>query len=294
MRKIIIFILIINIVTTANILGQTTNYISKFSNSSGSLNNSIIFQSNNNIGIGTTTPQSKLHVEGSIFLPVQSGINIGSTTNSGTRFRLFHDSYWAVMQFEDKLYVNGPRTIFGGGQQSSSLVTIHQNSNVSDITTAALTIWSGWGTNQKRLSLGTDDTTGCSFLQSSANYVSSATLSLNPNGGNVGIGTTNTQNFKLAVKGTIGSDEITVENTTNWPDYVFEEQYEKPTIKEVENYIKEHKHLPEVPNATEVEESGVQLGEFSKILLKKIEEQMLYIIELERRISELESKKGGK
>lgn len=114
--------------------------------------------------------------------------------------------------------------------------------------------------------------------------------------GNVGIGTYNNSFnntiYKLAVKGKIISDEITVENSANWPDYVFEEDYKKLTIKEIENFVKVNKHLPDVPNALEIEQNGMQLGEMNKILLKKLEEQMLYIIELEKRVSILENKKG--
>ena len=78
---------------------------------------------------------------------------------------------------------------------------------------------------------------------------------------------------------------------TAWPDYVFEEEYNLITLKEIEAYIKSHGHLPEVPNATEVKASdGIELGEMNIILLKKIEELTLYQIELLKRVEQLESK----
>lgn len=58
---------------------------------------------------------------------------------------------------------------------------------------------------------------------------------------------------------------------------------------EVEQYIAAHHHLPEVPSATEVEENGVDVGEMNKVLLQKVEELTLYIIDLQKQIDELKS-----
>ncbi len=107
--------------------------------------------------------------------------------------------------------------------------------------------------------------------------------------GNVGIGTTDPGNYKLAVNGTIRAKEIKVE--TGWADFVFEEDYLLRSLNEVEQYIKEHKHLPDVPSAKEVEENGVQLGEISSKLLQKIEELTLYVIAQDKRIETLEAEK---
>lgn len=83
------------------------------------------------------------------------------------------------------------------------------------------------------------------------------------------------------VNGTVRSKEVIVE-ATNWPDYVFQEGYTLPTLSELEIFIAANKHLPEVPTAQEVEEKGVELGEMNKILLKKMEEMTLYMIELKK------------
>ncbi|MBD0404601.1 tail fiber protein [Flammeovirga sp. EKP202] len=103
--------------------------------------------------------------------------------------------------------------------------------------------------------------------------------------GNVGIGTTNTSDFKLSVKGKIRAEEVKV--YTGWADYVFEEDYELKSLSEVEAHIKEHKHLPDVPSAKEVEENGVNVGETEAMLLRKIEELTLYTIEQEKKIEDL-------
>ncbi|WP_333625481.1 hypothetical protein [Sphingobacterium siyangense] len=108
-----------------------------------------------------------------------------------------------------------------------------------------------------------------------------------PNG-DIGIGTINPQE-KLSVNGKIRAHEIKVE-TSNWPDYVFKTDYKLPTLLETEQFIKQHGHLPEVPKATEVEADGVSLGEMNKILLKKIEELTLQVIELNKKVDRQEER----
>ncbi|MBO9675434.1 MAG: hypothetical protein J7577_18440 [Sphingobacteriaceae bacterium] len=100
---------------------------------------------------------------------------------------------------------------------------------------------------------------------------------LNVIDGNVGIGT-DLPSEKLSVNGKIRAREIKVE-ATNWPDYVFEEGYKVGTLQELESYIKANKHLPEMSSAREIETNGVALGEMNKLLLKKIEELTLHLIE---------------
>ncbi len=97
---------------------------------------------------------------------------------------------------------------------------------------------------------------------------------------NVGIGTTNPGSYRLAVNGNIRAKEIKVE--TGWADYVFKESYDLPTLGEVEKHIKEKGHLINIPSGKEVEENGIQLGKMNKLLLEKIEELTLYVIELKK------------
>jgi hypothetical protein len=99
--------------------------------------------------------------------------------------------------------------------------------------------------------------------------------------GDLALGTMDTKGFKLAVNGKIRAQEIKVE-TANWPDYVFEEDYKVETLEGLESYIKANKHLPEIPSAKETEANGIELGGMNKLLLKKIEELTLYVIELKK------------
>ena len=110
--------------------------------------------------------------------------------------------------------------------------------------------------------------------------------------GNVGIGTTNPQN-KLDVNGTIHAKEVKVD-LNGWSDFVFSPSYKLKTLAEVENYIKTHGHLAEIPSATEVEKNGISLGDMQTKLLQKLEESTLYLIEQSKQIEALKKENEQK
>lgn len=99
--------------------------------------------------------------------------------------------------------------------------------------------------------------------------------------GKVGIKTETPREYDLAVNGKIRSQEIKVE-TANWPDYVFKKDYKLPSLTETEKFIQSNGHLPDVPKASELETNGVPLGEMNKLLVKKIEEITLHLIEKDK------------
>lgn len=103
-------------------------------------------------------------------------------------------------------------------------------------------------------------------------------LYLAPVAGSVGIGTTSPGNYKLAIEGIIGARKIKVTQAT-WSDYVFDSSYQLKPLEQVEAFIQENKHLPEVPSAVEVKNDGLDVGDNQAVLLKKIEELTLYIIQ---------------
>ena len=105
---------------------------------------------------------------------------------------------------------------------------------------------------------------------------------------NVGIGTKNTQGYRLAVGGNIIAEEIKVELQTNWPDFVFGKDYKLPSLEEIDMYIKANGHLMNIPSAIKVMESGIKLGEMNAKLLQKIEELTLYSIDQQKQIEKLE------
>jgi hypothetical protein len=119
----------------------------------------------------------------------------------------------------------------------------------------------------------------------SGNSTGSERMRIAPNG-YVGIGTSSPDAL-LAVSGQVHAQEVKVSITVPGPDYVFANDYKLTSLKEIEAYIDRNKHLPEVPSAKEMEKNGVQLGEMNMLLLKKIEELTLYVIEQKNEIQEL-------
>ena len=105
--------------------------------------------------------------------------------------------------------------------------------------------------------------------------------------GQVGIGTINVGSYKLAVEGKIGAREVNV-TLASWSDFVFFDSYNLRPLSEVETFIQENKPLPDVPSAAMVEKEGVNLGEMDAILLRKIEELTLYVIEQNKKIEEVQ------
>jgi hypothetical protein len=102
------------------------------------------------------------------------------------------------------------------------------------------------------------------------------------------------------VEGTIRAHEVRV-CINQGCDYVFAKDYKLMSLSDLSKFIETNKHLPEVAPAVEMEAEGINVSEMSALLLKKIEELTLYTIEqqklieeLQKRLAELEEKKGGK
>ena len=87
----------------------------------------------------------------------------------------------------------------------------------------------------------------------------------------------------------IKTDDINI-NMNNAADYVFDESYNLKPLHEVEAFVKENKHLPGIPSASEMSEKGVSVSAMSNMLLEKVEELTLHMIRLEKENAELRSK----
>lgn len=90
--------------------------------------------------------------------------------------------------------------------------------------------------------------------------------------------------YKLAVDGKMICTEVMVRLVANWPDYVFNEQHKKLPLLKLEEYIRQHNHLPGIPSAMDIEKKGLPLAEMQRLQMEKIEELTLYIIELKKEI----------
>ena len=119
----------------------------------------------------------------------------------------------------------------------------------------------------------------------SSNYNTDITVMTLQNNGNVGIGTSS-PDYKLDVLGTIRAQEVKVD--LEGADFVFENDYNLRSLEEVESFVKENKHLPEIESAREMEKGGTELGELNTKLLQKIEELTLYMIDINKRVKSLE------
>ena len=102
--------------------------------------------------------------------------------------------------------------------------------------------------------------------------------------GNIGIGTSNANGYKFAVKGAIHAQQINLD-MTGWADYVFQKEYHLPALNDVKTYINLNHHLPELPSEKEIAQNGLNLGEMNKLLVKKVEELTLYLFQKNKEIT---------
>jgi hypothetical protein len=107
--------------------------------------------------------------------------------------------------------------------------------------------------------------------------------------GHVGIGTLSPASYHLAVEGNLGARKVVVTQAA-WADYVFDSSYTLRSLPEVAAFIKTNKHLPDVPAARTIEKDGLDVGDAQRLMMQKIEELTLYLIEQDKKIKVLEEK----
>ncbi len=162
-----------------------------------------------------------------------------------------------------------------------------------------LTIGDSWAEGNPRLWFHHNGTHGYIdykdnlHFRADKNWISALTLYGN---GSVGVGFTTTyssgqyknQGYKLAVNGGILCEEVKVITDVPDADYVFEEDYKLLTLPELELFVKKNKHLPDIPSALEFKTNGYKVGEMDEMLLRKVEEMTLLMIEMNKRLETLE------
>jgi len=107
--------------------------------------------------------------------------------------------------------------------------------------------------------------------------------------GNLALGTEFASGYRLSVDGKIICEEARVRMSEDWPDYVFGKEYNLLPVEKLESFIDANGHLPNIPPASEIEASGVDLGEMQRLMMEKIEELSLYIIEQQKRMTDQQS-----
>ncbi len=202
-----------------------------------------------NVGLGTNAPTHKLSVIGSQFTSGTSQIGQGLGVNS------------APSSFS--------RVVINTGSTFSAALELNGNNNnfnkliFCNVTTPSTEIMKVYNT--------TTNTTPFLFTADGKMVIHNGTQKI----------------FQLNANGVLQTRTVKVD-VYNWPDYVFDPSYKRLTLNQLEAYINENKHLPNVPTATEAEADGIDLSEMNKVLLQKVEELTLYILEQNKRIEVLE------
>jgi hypothetical protein len=93
--------------------------------------------------------------------------------------------------------------------------------------------------------------------------------------------------YLLVVDGKVLSEEVKIQLSQDWPDYVFDKKYKLPSLDELKKFIASNHHLPNIPSAAEIKKNGIELGDMQKRTMEKVEELTLYILELKAEIDAL-------
>jgi hypothetical protein len=292
-----------------------------------SSNGTHIYNTNTgNVGIGITTPATLLDVAKNMTEPAVAVRNLGGASGAAFRlydqvssadwklktlsnggFRIRDNAYGMdVVQIEpnseaNALYINASGLVGIGNAAPAALLDAARNMaeptiavrnlggtggasfRMYDQTSTAdwkFKVFSGGGFKIR------DNANGLDVIQIEAN--SAANVIYINAAGNLGIGTTNPTE-KLSINGNVKCKQVEV-SLTGWSDFVFEKNYALMPLSEVEKYINKHGHLPGVPSEEEVVSNGNNLGEMDAILLQKIEELTLYVIELKKENERLRRK----
>ena len=240
-------------------------------------------EKNGYVGIGTNIPASKLHVKenrASIFIE-----NTAPNNWSFLRIKGSGNKLWDIAQYGDTDNLE-----FRPNGSGTNRIVFNQNGKIGlgnlspsfnlDVSSA-----------RANIRLRNTNPSNWAFLriQGSGNrhwdiaqYGDNDFLEFRPNGSTATV--IFKQNGNTAIKGKLEAKEIKV-TTSPTADFVFEENYDLPTLKSIEKHIKEKKHLPEIASAKEMEKNGVNIGNFQIQLLQKIEELTLYTIEQDKKLN---------
>ena len=233
------------------IIGQDRNGSLVFETGGAGINaptQKMALLTNGNIGIGIANPFSKLHIQSEGSFKSNAWFGKGFINNSNYHF--------------DRARVGISGTTDSGQFGAGLHFQVRNNGN----------------TDYLHAIIGQDRNGSLVFETGGAGINAPTQKMALLTNGDVGIGTT-TPDAKLTVKGDIHTQEVKVDlNGAVAPDYVFKDNYNLPSLEEVQVYIDTHGHLPNIPSAQKMEANGIELKAMNLKLLEKIEELTLYIL----------------
>ncbi|MCE3295438.1 MAG: hypothetical protein K0R65_1152 [Crocinitomicaceae bacterium] len=255
-----------------------------------------------NVGLGTLNPSAKLDVNGNVHIDSTLKVKKGLTAEEEVRFTHLEpvsegEQDFMLIRPDGKIFKGNAEfmagrigeLIYTEKECGSTAPTWYNSAN--KIFSACPDVYVGIATNEPRFSLdvrgtsysrklalgdvNTSQVPSAFYLRSPLNKQASEKLFIIEN--------SERKIFQLDNNGLLQAREIKLD-TQDWPDYVFEPGYVLPSLREVELHIESYGHLPKVPAADSIEQAGLNVAEMDKILMEKVEEITLYLIELNKQI----------
>jgi hypothetical protein len=235
------------------------------------------FQQNGNVGIGGFSGPG---------LPLGRLDVIGTGTSSSTNTFLLRNSVGDTllrMRDDGRMGIGYNGTSYGRtlnmGGTGINFYTANEAAFGGAVfpTDTSLVIWSNSAANNYLVLQPSWGNTGVGTYTPNAKFHVNGAQLIGGNSARIAAG------YQLSVDGKIMAEEVTVQNSTAWPDYVFASDYKLLPLNELEASINKNKHLPNIPSAAEVDKKGITLGEMNRKLMEKVEELTLYVIELNKK-----------
>lgn len=242
----------------------------------------VVIDQEGEVGIGTITPIAKLHIPAGQDADLSSAANGFVMLGTGTGTSLLLDNNEIMVrtnpttagtlsiQNDGGEVVVGARTTINKGGEALKLNGLDPAINLYVNGIQKSYIWQT-GNN---LNIGVSSALG--------------KIVVNTNQMEIGTNSALPAGYKLGVGGKVICEELKVKlQSSVWPDYVFAQDYKLASLTEVEKFIQQNKHLPNIPAASEIEKNGLEVGDMQKRMMEKIEELTLYIIDLQKQIDVL-------
>ena len=252
------------------------------------------------VGIGTDAPEEQVHVAGKLLIDctdanIQSRLRFKYIDLSGSS-KL--DPYWDMYSDGNGLKLSSTNGMGISSQKISILgngkvgigVAIPQAKLDVDGAFQATSANIANALSAQSATITNSLTAGSATITGAFNVQGASTLNtLTANSAEI-TGLFKAQSAKVG--GLLCAKEVRVmlSGSPCWPDFVFGKDYKLLPLTELEQYIEENQHLPNVPSAAEVEANGIELGEMNALLLQKVEELTRYIIDLQNQIDQLKTK----